>query len=116
MDIFSLVEHPDWKERAARGFHEKWGIPLAAYLESMEECLRHKSAVPQWYLAVEEGRITEFTLTLRTYTPTGEVTPVPDHRLAAAALRSIPESDGSLVLCYTDNLSPGLTVGWMTQE
>ena len=65
---------------------------------------------------VEEGRITEFTLTLRTYTPTGEITPVPDHRLAAAALRSIPESDGSLVLCYTDNLSPGLTVGWMTQE
>ena len=57
MDIFSLVEHPDWKERAARWFHEKWGIPLAAYLESMEECLRHKSAVPQWYLAVEEGRI-----------------------------------------------------------
>ena len=57
MDIFSLVEHPDWKERAARWFHEKWGIPLAAYLESVEECLRHKSAVPQWYLAVEEGRI-----------------------------------------------------------
>lgn len=57
MDIFSLVEHPDWKERAARWFHEKWGIPLATYLESMEECLRHKSTVPQWYLAVEEGRI-----------------------------------------------------------
>ena len=57
MDIFSLVEHPDWKERAARWFHEKWGIPLAAYVESMEECLAGNGPVPQWFLAVSgEGR------------------------------------------------------------
>lgn len=55
--ILSLWENPAWKERAARWFHEKWGIPLAAYRESMEECLRRRAAVPQWYLAVEEGRI-----------------------------------------------------------
>lgn len=55
--ILSLAEHPAWKDRAARWFHEKWGIPLEAYRESMEACLRREGAVPQWYLAVEAGRI-----------------------------------------------------------
>ncbi len=33
------------------------GDPLEAYLESMEECLTQKSAVPQWYLAIENSQI-----------------------------------------------------------
>ena len=56
-DILCLEERPDLKERAAQWFHEKWGIPLEAYRESMEECLTQKSAVPQWYLAMEDGQI-----------------------------------------------------------
>ena len=55
--VIRLVDRPDLKERAARWFHEKWGIPLEAYAESMEECLAMKSAVPQWYLALEDGQI-----------------------------------------------------------
>ncbi len=56
-EIVSLGDWPEWKERAARWFHEKWGIPLKAYRESMEECVKGKGAVPQWYLAVAaEGR------------------------------------------------------------
>ncbi len=51
-EIVSLRDRPEWKERAARWFHEKWGIPLKAYEESMEECLEGNRAVPQWYLAV----------------------------------------------------------------
>ena len=47
-EMIRLVDRPDLKERAAQWFHEKWGIPLAAYMESMEECLAMKSAVPQW--------------------------------------------------------------------
>lgn len=38
-DILCLEERPDLKERAAQWFHEKWGIPLEAYMESMAECL-----------------------------------------------------------------------------
>lgn len=56
-EIIRLVDRPELKERAAQWFHEKWGIPLEAYLESMEECLMMKSAVPQWYLALEEDQI-----------------------------------------------------------
>lgn len=55
--IICLADRPDLKERAAQWFHEKWGIPLEAYRESMEECLTQKSAVPQWYLAMEDGQI-----------------------------------------------------------
>lgn len=55
--IVRLADRPDMKEEAARWFHEKWGIPLEAYLESMEECLAKKGPVPSWYLAVEGLRI-----------------------------------------------------------
>lgn len=55
--IIRLIEEPERKEPAARWFHEKWNIPLEAYLESMEECLKNESPVPQWYLAMEDERI-----------------------------------------------------------
>lgn len=37
--IIRLTDNPEIKEQAAQWFHEKWGIPLEAYTESMEECL-----------------------------------------------------------------------------
>ena len=58
-EIIRLTDRPEWKEQAASWFHEKWGIPKEEYLNSMEECLEEKSPVPQWYLAVEDGRIIE---------------------------------------------------------
>lgn len=44
-------------ERAAEWFHQKWGIPKEAYVESMELCLRKAGAVPQWYLVLDGERI-----------------------------------------------------------
>ncbi|NDO50625.1 GNAT family N-acetyltransferase [Lachnospiraceae bacterium MD335] len=55
--IIRLTDNPALKEQAAQWFHEKWNIPLAAYMESMEACLTDKSPVPQWYLAIENNRI-----------------------------------------------------------
>ncbi len=55
--IIWLADRPEIKDRAAQWFHEKWGIPLAAYVESMEESLTGGKPVPQWYVAVEDGRI-----------------------------------------------------------
>ena len=54
--ICRLTDQPGLKFRAAGWFHEKWGIPLAAYRESMEESLSG-CAVPQWYAALEDGEI-----------------------------------------------------------
>lgn len=56
-NIIRLTDRPDMKERAARWFHEKWHIPLAAYLESMEQCLSRQAPVPQWYMALENDAI-----------------------------------------------------------
>lgn len=55
--MLCLRDHPEWAERAAQWFHEKWGIPLGAYAESIGACLARGGAVPQWYLAVAKGRI-----------------------------------------------------------
>lgn len=55
--IVRLSEQPEIKEQAAQWFHEKWNIPLEAYLESMEESLAGQGAVPRWYVAVEGNRI-----------------------------------------------------------
>ena len=56
-EIVPLRDRPGLKEQAARWFHEKWGIPLQAYRESMEACLAGGNAVPQWYVALEGDRI-----------------------------------------------------------
>lgn len=54
--VVRLIDRPELLESAARWFHEKWGIPLEAYRQSMESCL-NGTAVPQWYLAMEGERI-----------------------------------------------------------
>nr|WP_325204999.1 GNAT family N-acetyltransferase [uncultured Oscillibacter sp.] len=55
--IIRLTDKPEIKAMAAQWFHEKWGVPLTAYLDSMEACLEGKGPVPQWYVAMEAGRI-----------------------------------------------------------
>ena len=55
--IMNLREKPLWKQKAAQWFHEKWNVPVDAYLESIEESLNSENPVPQWYLAVKEEQI-----------------------------------------------------------
>ena len=55
--ILKVREHPAWAEKAALWFHEKWSVPLSAYQESIADCVKAERSVPQWYLAVTEGKI-----------------------------------------------------------
>ena len=57
MELILLRVHPELAARAADWFSEKWGIPRSAYEQSMAACLSGSRAVPQWYLAMEDGRI-----------------------------------------------------------
>lgn len=57
MELLKLRQHPELAQAAAGWFHEKWGIPLEAYEESIRACLTQTQAVPQWYAAVEGGQI-----------------------------------------------------------
>lgn len=56
-EIIKIREHVDMADRAAEWFHSKWGVPVEAYRESIEESIKNKIGVPQWYLAIENGEI-----------------------------------------------------------
>ena len=56
--ILNLREHSELLDKAAEWFHAKWGIPLEAYRESMEQCIKGEGAVPQWYVAMDGDTIT----------------------------------------------------------
>ena len=51
--ILSLREHGELLDKAAGWFHQKWGIPLEAYQESMAQCVKQEGPVPQWYMAMD---------------------------------------------------------------
>ncbi len=57
MDIVLIREHPEFAEKAVQWFHKKWHIPISAYAESINACLKNENAVPQWYLAIEDCEI-----------------------------------------------------------
>lgn len=55
--IIKIRENEELADCAANWFHQKWGIPLQAYQESIHDCLKHENAVPQWYLATDHDVI-----------------------------------------------------------
>lgn len=54
--IVKLTKMPEIKEKAASWFHEKWDIPLEAYLESMESTL-NGDPIQEWYLYLDGEKI-----------------------------------------------------------
>ena len=54
--IIKLKEKPELKEQAANWFHEKWGVPLEAYIASMEQSLQG-DPVQEWYLCLDGDKI-----------------------------------------------------------
>ncbi|MEA4953977.1 MAG: hypothetical protein VB096_00460 [Pseudoflavonifractor sp.] len=64
---------------------------------------------------VEEGEIRDFTIKLRTYTATGSAASVPRERLAAAAMKALKNTDGRLILCYSDTGAESIRAEWVAQ-
>lgn len=48
---------PEAKEEIAAWFHERWNIPQEIYRESIRDCLRTETSVPQWYVVVRGSSI-----------------------------------------------------------
>ena len=46
MTILSLADHPEWAERAATWFHEKWQVPREVYAESIALSLAGATPAP----------------------------------------------------------------------
>lgn len=56
-EIKKITDNPQLINMAANWFHLKWKIPLKAYKESMQECLKQYNAIPQWYIVLEDNHI-----------------------------------------------------------
>lgn len=54
--IVKISEKPEIKDKAANWFHGKWGVPLDAYLQSMEAAI-NGDPVQEWYLYLDEEKI-----------------------------------------------------------
>lgn len=52
----TLRERPELKDDAAQWFHQKWGVPVDAYLECMDAYLA-KQTEYGWYLCLNGGNI-----------------------------------------------------------
>ena len=52
----TLRERPELKNDAARWFHQKWGVPVEAYLACMDAYLSGKTEYG-WYLCLDGGNI-----------------------------------------------------------
>ncbi len=57
MELIKIRENGEIAKEAARWFHEKWCIPVEAYEESIDSCIRNEGSVPQWYVALENQKI-----------------------------------------------------------
>ena len=57
LTIIGIRELPGMKDRAALWFHQKWGVPLSAYRESMDACVDTAGPIPRWYVALDGDRI-----------------------------------------------------------
>lgn len=42
---------------AATFFHKKWGVPIDAYIESMQDSLKSQTGVPAWFYVKEQNEI-----------------------------------------------------------
>ena len=51
-----LREMPELKESAAEWFHSKWGVPMEAYLECIEDYLDNKTEYG-WYICMDNEQI-----------------------------------------------------------
>lgn len=38
-------------------FHNKWGVPVEAYINSMKDSLESNTGVPAWYYVIEDGKV-----------------------------------------------------------
>lgn len=57
MTLLSLRDHPEWAERAATWFHEKWQVPREVYAESIALAIAGDTPWPAWYLILDGEHI-----------------------------------------------------------
>ena len=67
-------------------------------------------------IQIQDGRITDFVMNLRTYTAGVLYSPVLPVTQAAAAVSALEGDGGELVLCYQDSGGENVTAGWIVTQ
>lgn len=57
LPVIALRDRPDLIECAAEWFSSIWGIATEDYRASMRACVQGRTAIPQWYIVCDNGRI-----------------------------------------------------------
>ena len=68
-EITELRNHPEWADRAAGWFHEKWKVPREKYRDSINECIARQTGVPQWYILLNDRQSRPIFSHLNTHPP-----------------------------------------------
>lgn len=56
LEMIALKDRPELIPAAADWFHQKWKVPVEAYLESMEDSLSAVGGVPAWYVLLDPAQ------------------------------------------------------------
>ncbi len=56
LKIVKIKHIPQLKEEAAAWFHSKWGVPVEAYIESMDASISGDK-IQEWYLCLDGDKI-----------------------------------------------------------
>ncbi|MBM6688633.1 GNAT family N-acetyltransferase [Collinsella tanakaei] len=57
LPVIALGDRPDLIECAAEWFSSIWGVATEDYRTSMRACVQGRTAIPQWYIVCDNGRI-----------------------------------------------------------
>lgn len=52
-EIIKITDRPELKDKMSAWFHEKWGVPQEAYIDSMDDAIKSKMLYPQWYVMMD---------------------------------------------------------------
>lgn len=55
--LIKIRDHAEMMIPAAEWFNQKWGVPVDAYIESMQECIADKTGRVQWYVILDGDKI-----------------------------------------------------------
>ncbi|MGC2872963.1 GNAT family N-acetyltransferase [Ihubacter sp. mB4P-1] len=53
MEVIKISNKPELKAQAAAWFSDKWGVPVDAYLESMDAAVSDPCGIPKWYVVLD---------------------------------------------------------------
>ena len=56
LKFICLRDFPELSKTSSSWFSEKWDIPESEYIESIDQCIKNRYSVPQWYVVINENK------------------------------------------------------------